>query len=379
VREVKRFEWEGDYRPAARLAIKEMLEGVMQAAVGEHLDAMAAAGLVDRRNGHYDRRYLTELGDVVLAVSRTRTYSAGELLGRYRRRAPAVEQAVVDCFVLGGSTRKVGRMLAPLLGERVSPQLVSTLAQRLDAQVEAYHRRSLKHRRYRFLLFDGVVLKRRSGAGAQKRVVLVALGITPDDRKEVIDFQVAPGESQGAWEGFLHSLFRRGLEGEGLELIVTDGGKGLLAALPLVYPTVPRGRCWAHKTRNALNHVRQADQPAVKRDLHRISHARDRRRAHQALARFAANWEKAYPAAVKCVLVDSEELLAFFAIKDRERWSQVRTTNLIERRFVEVRRRTRPMGVFADRTSIERILFAVFAYENHKQGVSAPLLVTQNS
>jgi transposase-like protein len=378
VREVKRFEWEGDHRPAARAAIKELLEGLMQAAVDEHLEAMAAAGLPDRRNGRYARHYLTEVGDVILAVSRTRSYSAGEVLGRYRRRAAAVEQAVVDCFVLGGSTRKVGRMLAPLLGERVSPQLVSTLAQRLDVQVQAYHRRPLK-RPYRFLLFDGVVLKRRSGAGAQKRVVLVALGITPEGRKEVIDFQLASGESQGAWEGFLHDLYRRGLEGEGLELIVTDGGKGLLAALPLVFPRVARGRCWAHKARNALNHVRRADQAAVKRDLHRISHARDRRRAQQALARFAANWEKRYPAAVKCVLVDSEELLAFFAIKDHDRWSQVRTTNLIERRFVEVRRRTRPMGVFADRTSIERILFAVFSYENHKQGVSAPLLVTQDS
>jgi transposase-like protein len=378
VREVNRFEWEGDYRPAARAAIKALLEGVMQAAVDEHLETMAAAGLADRRNGRYARRYLTEIGDLVLAVSRTRTYSANEVLGRYRRRARAVEQAVVDCFVLGGSTRKVGQMLAPLLGERVSPQLVSTLAQRLDAQVQAYHRRPLT-RRYRFLLFDGVVLKRRSGAGAQKRVVLVALGITPDGRKEVIDFQLAAGESQGSWESFFHDLFCRGLNEEGLELIVTDGGKGLLAALPLVFPRVPTQRCWAHKARNVLHHVRRADHAAVKRDLHRISHARDRRRAQQALARFAARWEKAYPAAVRCVRGDSEELLAFYAIRDHDRWSQVRTTNLIERRFVEVRRRTRPMGVFADRTSIERILFAVFAYENHKQGVNAPLLVTQNS
>jgi len=45
-----------------------------------------------------------------------------------------------------------------------------------------------------------------------------------------------------------------------------------------------------------------------------------------------------------------------------------------------VRRRTRPMGVFSDKTSMERILYAVFSYENLRQGVATPFLaVTQNS
>jgi transposase-like protein len=56
----------------------------------------------------------------------------------------------------------------------------------------------------------------------------------------------------------------------------------------------------------------------------------------------------------------------------------VRTTNAIERRFREVRRRTRPMGVFSDKTSMDRILYAVFTHENRNQGVSTPLLLTQN-
>jgi putative transposase len=105
------------------------------------------------------------------------------------------------------------------------------VAQSLDTAVAAFHRRPIK-RQYRFLIFDRVVLKRKTGAGSVKLVVLVAMGITEDGRKEVIDFSIAPGESQGAWEAFLTDLYRRGLTEEGLELIVTDGGKGLLAALP---------------------------------------------------------------------------------------------------------------------------------------------------
>ena len=57
----------------------------------------------------------------------------------------------------------------------------------------------------------------------------------------------------------------------------------------------------------------------------------------------------------------------------------MRTTNAIERRFREVRRRTRPMGVFQDKTSMDRILFAVFTHENKMQGLSTPFLVTHNN
>jgi transposase-like protein len=85
-----------------------------------------------------------------------------------------------------------------------------------------------------------VVLKGKTGAGSVKRVVVVALGISPDGREELIDFAIAPGESQSAWEGSLTDLYWRGLTEESVEMIVTDGGKGLLAALPVVYPQIPR-------------------------------------------------------------------------------------------------------------------------------------------
>ena len=54
-------------------------------------------------------------------------------------------------------------------------------------------------------------------------------------------------------------------------------------------------------------------------------------------------------------------------------------TNAIERRFREVRRRTRPMGTFQDKTSMERILFAVFMHENRNQGLATPCALTHNS
>ena len=77
-----------------------------------------------------------------------------------------------------------------------------------------------------------------------------------------------------------------------------------------------------------------------------------------AAGRFARRWHDVYPKAVACLRGDLDDLLSVFRFDDPTWRKMARTTNAIERRFREVRRRTRPMGVFADRTSIERILFA---------------------
>jgi transposase-like protein len=331
----------------------------------------------DRRNGGYPRHLLTELGDIELVVPRTRTFSAGSVLHAYARRVEEVDRMILACFVLGVSTRKVGEALLPVLGQVVSPATVSRVAKRLDVAVAAFHARPLKTP-YRVLMLDGVVLSRRTGAGAVRRPVLVALGLRADGRKEVIDFRLAQSESAAEWEGFLTDLFRRGLTGDGLEMICVDGGKGLLAALPVAYPGVPVQRCWAHKIRNVLNKVRVADQPAVKTGLHAVMNAKTIPQARSAARRFADCWHQAYPKAVACLRDDLDDLLTCWRYATLDQRKRVRTTNAIERRFREVRRRTRPMGVFSDRTSMDRILFAVFAHENLNQGLSTPLALTQS-
>lgn len=374
--------WEGDYRPAARQALKQILEQRLRHGVDAYLEQLQARDVADRRNGCYHRHLLTELGDLELAVPRTRRFSPLGVLRhvarRFARRAGHVERLILLAFALGLSTRKVGRALLPLLGEPISATTVSRIAKQLDAAVAAYHQRPLADQ-YQVLVLDGVVLRRKTGAGAQPRPVLVALGIRPDGKKELLDFRQAGAESQAAWEGFLHTLYQRGLTGTTLQLIVTDGGAGLRAALPLVYGQIPVQRCWAHKTRNVLAAVRQGDHAAVTRMLHRISQARTLPQAQQAAQAFGQQWQPLYPKAVACLLKDLPELLAFLRVRLGLPATALRTTNAIERRFREVRRRTRPMGTFSDHMSIDRILFAVFMHENYQEGVVTPFLLTQNS
>jgi putative transposase len=229
------LEWGEGYRPLGRKAVEEIIEDQMAAAVDRYLDQLAADAAADRRNGYYRRHLLTELGDIELNVPRTRRYSPVEVIRAYARRTREIDRVILAGFVLGLSTRKVGETLLSLLGRSVSPTTVSQVAKTLDAAVAAFHRRPLQNR-YKVLMLDGVVLARKTGAGALRRPVLVALGLRPDGKKEIIDFHLAGSESAAEWERFLTDLFRRGLTGEVLEMICVDGGAGLLAALPTVFP-----------------------------------------------------------------------------------------------------------------------------------------------
>ena len=380
------LEWGEGYRGLGREAIAAILQGQMARAVDQHLDRMAVLDEADRRNGYYHRHLLTELGDIELAVPRTRRFAPTAVVRAYARRPEQVDRMILACFVLGLSVRKVSEALLPILGRPISPATVSTVAKQLDAVVAAFHARPLKDQ-YRVLMLDGVVLARKTGAagqarglkahGAIRRPVLVALGLRSDGKKEVIDFRLAQSESAAEWERFLGDLIRRGLIGDQLEMICVDGGAGLLAALPTAYSRVPVQRCWAHKIGNVLAKVRVADQPAVKADLHAVMNAGTLPRARSAARRFANRWAADYPRAVACLRDDLDELLTCWRYKSLSQRKAVRTTNAIERRFREVRRRIRSMGVFSDQTSMDRILFAVFNHENQNQGVSTPLLLTQ--
>ena len=399
-KEVNAFEWEGDYRPAAREALKRILEDEVDKEMEQYLgrawyERRSEANREDYRNGFRIRHLLTEIGDLVVRVPRTRKKFISRILEAYRRRMRTVDQLILACFVLGMSTRKVSTALVSLLGERVSATTVSEVAKALDGKVRRYHERKLSDG-YRFLFFDGVVLKQKGAAKVQKRIILCAYGESWEGEKEMIDFLLASSESQNAWEGFLRDLYGRGLVGKGCEMITTDGGKGLLRALEVVYPRILRQHCWAHKTRNVLDKVKKGDQEKVKRELHRISYAKNRQLATQAYWAFCQKYREVYPGAVKSLELEINDLLSFYEVKlsPEERkgrdaqelqkaqealWRRIRTTNLIERAFVEVKRRTRPMGVFGNRGSMERILYAVFFHYNSKGQEVPSLLFTQRA
>ena len=109
----------------------------MAEAIDQHLEEMAERGGADRRNGHYRRHLLTELGDIELCIPRTRRFNPFAVVRAYARRAKHIDRMILACFVLGLSTRKVATALLPVLGAAASPATVSRVAKTLDAAVAA--------------------------------------------------------------------------------------------------------------------------------------------------------------------------------------------------------------------------------------------------
>ncbi len=313
----------------------------------------------DYRNGFYERDYVTRLGTIRLRIARARERSfVPSGLRKFQRRAEDVAMLIREAFLRGISTRQVGRIVATFTGEPVSAQTVSKLTRELDVAVRKFHQARLKDE-WVHLFLDGVSLRVRRPAGRKRVQMLVAYGVHRDGSRQLLAFQRSSGESQAAWEGLLQDLYRRGLEGKRLALIVTDGCPGLAAAIQVVYPRVLHQKCWVHKMRNILEKVRKRDYDRVRAEARAIYRAPNRSAARDAFHRFQKHWRTDYPGMVRQLERDLPELLSFFSFP-KHLWRQLRTTNAIERVFVEVRRRTRPMVCFVNVASVDRIIYSIF-------------------
>lgn len=360
----------GDLKAEAARALRRLLESTMEVEMQDLIGARRwsrhrVPGR--RRNGFNFRSLLTGFGWIPkLAVPKLRNGQVRfRCLPAYKRRTADVDASVLKMFLAGVSTRRVEEVLEPLLGSgTLSSATVSEITKVLDAAVNQFHRRPLQDV-YRYLILDGIYLKAKSPASVKRRCILVVYGIRQDGVRELIDFQLAPhGESQIAWEVFLTRIKDRGLQGQAVHLAVLDGNKGSWNALDLVFPGLPRQRCWAHKLRNVVNHVPHRLQSACSRAARKIYTAASYGKAIQAFKHWKAVWKPIVPKAVVCLEADLEALLVFYQVSPRAMWVKLRTTNIIERVFREVRRRTRPMSCFQNTESVERIVFAIFYRQN---------------
>ena len=372
--EVRESFW-GQVRWRTQHALEQMLDADSEQQMAEYLGLARYERMeepqerVDSRNGFYERDYVTPLGAIRLRVRRTRKRSfLPRGIATLQRRAPDVAELIRQAFLQGISTRAVGRVVALLTDEPVSAQTVSRLTRVLDREVQKFHQARLKDD-WVYLLLDGVWLKVRRAFGPQRVLLLVAYGVRANGQRQLLAFFRARAESQAAWESFLWNLHERGLAGSHLQLVLSDGCAGLAAAIETIYPRARHQRCWVHKMRNLRDGVRRRDQAQVKRDAQRIYLARNVAQARRAFRRFRFHWQAQYSGLVRRLERDLPELLTFFDFP-QPLWRKLRTTNAIERCFVEVRRRTRPMVLFTNIQSVERILYAIFyrfnqQWQNH--------------
>lgn len=368
-REVPRDDEEfwSDARERQLHLVKVLIEGALE----EEMTVLLGAGRYRRtegrhgcRNGFYERDLATQVGIVTaIRVPRPRGQPVERsVFSRYQRRQEQVNDVIRNVFLAGVSTRRVGETLQALLGERVSAQTVSRVARSLDRDVARFHEAPIADD-VLYLLLDGVYLRVKTATGMQRKLILCAYVITVTGERRLLDFRLGTAESQAQWEAFLNQLRERGLLGQRLHLIVTDGCKGLHRALEVVYPYVLRQYCWVHKLRNVANHLKRSQQDCLEA-AKGIYKAETKMAAVQTYWDWARRWRDEAPGAVACLERDIDSLLSFLDCPQEHR-RMVRTTNAIERCFREVRRRTRPMTCFNNNASCERIIYAVFSHLNN--------------
>ncbi|MBM4408177.1 MAG: IS256 family transposase [Chloroflexi bacterium] len=350
----------GDLRPELLGAVRTILETTMEDELAAQLVAARyerTPWRTDLRNGSYRRSLVTELGAIVdLAVPRRRLVPyRPSFLRRAARRSGSVDAVLRQAFLRGLSVRETARLAETLTGVALSPAAVSRLARELDARVAAFHRRPITFPA-RYVLLDGLWVSVRSSGRAAKRVVLAAYGIDELGRRELLDYRQAAAESSAEWGRLLGSLIGRGLDPETIVLVTADGADGIAAAVAEAFPAATLQRCWTHRLRNILEALPVAERKACLAGLRAIYRARTRRAAVAAYWRWARIWRDRHPVIVRRLERDLEALLAVFALPEPIRVN-LRTTNLIERAFRELRRRLRPIGSLTERRSADRILY----------------------
>jgi putative transposase len=347
-------------RTLTRNAVRVVIEEVMREELKQFLGADWGESTPRRkgyRNGTYTRDLATSSGPIqALEVPRDREgYFHTQVFERYSRYEPQVAEGLTEMFVAGVSTQKVGEVAQTLLGVAPSASAVSRLNQTLTDQFETWRERPLLTH-YRILYLDGIHMTVRHGEQTDSIIILTALGVDLEGNKDVLALRACAEEDKDGWSCVLQDLRRRGATQ--MDLIVTDGHEGLLAAVCALFPATPRQRCVVHKQRNVMNAIPHRERKEVATELAGIWKQEKKEDALLNLAAFKAKYQKRYPEAVRSLMEDEEHLLTFYAFPPvMHRY--IRTTNAIESFFSNVRQRTDQIDAFTTETSCLTIVWAV--------------------
>ena len=345
-----------------RLAVRQIVEEALEATARDVLQrdyyARSKNGEQGWRNGYREGRLATAEGEVRYSVPQLREADDGAL-GALRRsfsgRTEALEDLAVEMYARGLSTRDIEACFRDEEGRSLLTRTaVSEVTERLWTEYEAFATRDLSEVHPLYLFLDGVAERLRPGTA--REAVLSAWAITWEGKKVLIHLAPGTKESTECCREFLEEMRRRGLADP--VLVCTDGAPGLIRAVEECFPASLRQRCLAHKVRNIVDKLPERAEAEVKEAVHAAYRAPSLALARVNRDDVVARYERRYPAAVRCFLEDFEACVAHLNLPPAHR-RVCRTTNLLERLFVEERRRSRAAGtMLAGERAVMKLMFA---------------------
>jgi transposase-like protein len=310
------------------------------------------------RNGYYPRQIKTRGGLLALQIPRarnTREPFVSKVLHFLGHLTGKLENLAQELYIRGLSTRDIEEALLDTNGNPLlSRSAVSRLNDRLHQEHQAFRERDLSTLDVAYLFVDGVYEAVRRFING--RVLLCAWAITSDGKKHLVDVMAAQSESTDAWEVFFNDMLRRGLRQP--LLVVSDGAGGIHAAIERAFPRADRQRCLVHKLRNIGAKLPKAIAGNILAEVKAVYYAPDRATADTLAAQFIEKRIREYPTAVQCFSDDLDACLTQLNYPMGHR-KFIRTTNLLERAFVEEKRRTKVFPQHQDERSMLGLVFAV--------------------
>ena len=238
-------------REEIRCAVKLVMEEIMREELTQFLGAQWGEASPERkgyRNGSYTRDLATSSGrreDLQVPRDREGQFHT-QLFERDSRYEQQLADGLTEMFLSGTSTQKVGEVAETLMGVAPSKRSVSRLHHTLTEQFEAWCTRKLQGH-WRLLYLDGISFEVRHGDQVDATVILAAMGVDLEGNKDILAIRACAEESRDGWMCLLQDLRTRGVTE--VDLMLTDGHDGLLAAVSALFTATRRQRCLVHKQR----------------------------------------------------------------------------------------------------------------------------------
>ena len=349
--------------------VRKSVEETLNAMLDAEADEITGAARYERsgerkayRAGHYERDLTVKAGKMSLKVPKLKgAVFESAVIERYRRREESVEEALIDMYLAGVSTRQVDDVSQLLWGDRMPSQTLSDKLKKVYADIDEWRGRPLEQD-YPYLFMDGVWHKRCWGGSVENVSILVAVGVGMDGRREVLSVAEGMKEDSESWREFIKGMLARGLKG--VRLVTGDRCAGLVAAVNELLPGARYQRCMVHFERNILAKVNPKNRDWAADALKAIFSMESRDKALEKAESVAKDMEaRKLREAAKCLREGIGETTTYL-LDDypREHRRRIRTNNMIQRLNREIRRRTRVVGSFPDGRSALMLICARVRY-----------------
>ena len=351
-------------------SLKQMIRSTVNIIIREEMDKFRSE--VDDKfyfNGSYNRQMISTLGKVDnVPIPRFRNNSNGFVpnsLSVFDSEQERFVNLIEQMHLADISQRKISRLAKECFGVTFSKNRVGKVYAQFAKQEESHINSQTLDDDFEYLFMDGVYVKTKGyGWEDNKAVLLCVLGVKSNGNRKVIGFSFARAEDYESWLQLIDNLKSRGLTGKNLKMAVTDGDLGLKSAMRFSFPNLPTQLCLVHKCRNVISKTRHKNKRLLADDLKAVFNQKSKDEAESQAKSFCKKWYQMEPSAVETLRHNFHDCLTFFEFP-KDSWHQIRTTNILEREFRELRRRIKVFdNSFNSKQSTENYANTIFSHLN---------------